>query len=51
MRYVDKTGPLQTKLADIVQLKHGHAVGVKDGVIMGLKTVGVNTEMMTSKLV
>lgn len=34
-----------------MQLEHGHAEGVKDGVIKGLNTVGANIEMMTSKLV
>lgn len=51
MRYVDESGYLQTKLADVVQLEHGHAEGVRGGLIKGLQTVGVSIEMMTSKLV
>lgn len=51
MRYVDVNGQLQTKLADIVQLEHGHAEGVKDGLLKGLETVGADSEMMQCKLV
>ena len=51
VRYVDSTGNLKTKLADIVQLQHQHAHGVKDGILQGLETVGVDADVLAKKLV
>jgi hypothetical protein len=44
-------GELQTRVADIVNLEHGHAVGLKDGVLKGLQAVGISTEVLKQKLV
>ena len=51
IRYVDGKGELQTQVADIVNLEHWHAVGVKDGVLKGLQAVGVSAEVLKQKLV
>ena len=51
VRYVDGQGHLKTRLADIVQLKHGHAEGVRDGILEGLENVGVNRNVLVNKLV
>ena len=42
IRYVDKSGKLNTKLGDIVDLEHGHAEGVKSGVLQALEHVGIS---------
>lgn len=36
IRYVDKSSKRNTKLADIVDLEHVHAEGVKNGVFKAL---------------
>lgn len=53
VRYVDNDGVVKTKLADIVDLAHGHAEGVKDGIFRGLvaeKLVGINTDGQSVKM-
>ena len=49
--YIDENGNLNTKLADIVKLEHGHASGVKDGSMKAMNNVGVDEVVLTNKLV
>ena len=51
IRYVDPSGKVNTKLADIVALDHGHAQGVKNGVFQALDTIGLPLELVAQKLV
>ncbi|XP_067654440.1 zinc finger protein 862-like [Haliotis asinina] len=51
VRYVTDDGVLKTRLADIVDLEHGHAKGVKDGIFQGLSSVGLSKEDLSRKLV
>lgn len=39
VRYVGEDGVVKTELADTVNLEHGHANGVKDGILKGLNTL------------
>lgn len=51
VRFVGSTGEIQTKLSDIVDLEHGHAQGVKDGILKGLESVGITREILAEKLI
>ena len=51
VRFVDENGNLKTKVADIVQLEHGHARGVRDGILKALQNVGIDSDDLLSKLI
>ena len=51
VRYVGQDGKVKTKYAEIVALEHGHANGVKDGVLSGLESVGLSVKSLSDKLV
>ena len=51
VRYISQSGELKTRLADVVNLEHGHAEGVKNGILKGLESVGLATEDLSEKLI
>ena len=51
VQYVDKSCKLKTRLENIVEVKHDHSKGVKDGIYEALLDVGLSKEILTKKLV
>ena len=51
VRFTGEDGKVQTRLADIVDLTHGHAQGVKDGVFKALETVDLPCDILARKLI
>ncbi len=51
VRYVDQDGEVKTKMADCTALESGNSDGVLKGIKEGLKSVGVDENVMKEKLI